>query len=173
MVIHLSDMAFTGMVLAALEAFRKECYGLLLGQRTRNGLVVQHAVPYQTADRHTSWVKRNEPAHSRMEKFLENLNHLNLIGDFHSHIQRGEHKALCRLSSADKKGLEQNDLCLVLALNSREKYQPWKANRDGSLSGTVDDFFVKIGAWYGIHNNNGNLSRAQLLCPFAVGLTWK
>jgi len=171
MVVHISEMAFTGMVLAALEAFRKECYGLLLGQRTREGLVVQYTVPYQTADRHTSWVRRNEPAHRRMEEFLRNLYHLNLIGDFHSHTERGERKALCRLSSVDRKGLETNDICLVVALNHKQKYQPWKSNRDGSLSGTVEDFFVKIGAWY--RGQNGCPGRAILFCPFAVGFTWK
>ncbi len=171
MVVHLSDMAFTGIVLAALEAFRKECYGLLLGQQINNGLVVQYAVPYQTAERHTTWVRRNEPAHQRMEKFLRNLHHLNLIGDFHSHTQRSGHRALCRLSAEDKKGLALDDLCLIVAINHRQKYQPWKVNRDGSLSGTVEDHFLKIGAWHGGHN--GDRARAQLLCPFAVGLTWK
>jgi len=171
MEVHLSEMAFTGMVLAALEAFRKESYGLLLGQTTTRGVVVQYAVPYQTARRHTSWVQRNEPAHRRMEVFLKNLHHLNLIGDFHSHTVRGEHKALCRLSAVDKEGLRRNDVCLVVALNPRQKYQPWKSNHDGSLSGTVQDFFVKIGAWYG--GENGHPGRAVLQCPFAVGFIWK
>lgn len=171
MEIHLSEIAFTGMVLAALEAFRKESYGLLLGLRTIGGVVVQYAVPYQTAERHTSWVQRNEPAHRRIDRFLQNLHHLNLIGDFHSHTKRGEHNALCRLSAVDKQGLKKNDLCIVIALNPRQKYQPWKYNHDGSLSGTVEDFFVKIGAWYG--GSNGNPGRAMVLCPFAVGFNWK
>jgi hypothetical protein len=172
MVIHLSDMAFTGMVLAALEAFRKECFGLLLGQQTREGLVVQYAVPYQTADRHASWVRRDEPAHRRMEKFLNNLNHVDLIGDFHSHTQGRGHRALCRLSTPDRQGLGHDEVCLILALNQRSKYQPWKQNRDGSLSGTVEDYFLKIGAWH--RGTNGDPeAKVQLLCPFAVGLTWK
>jgi proteasome lid subunit RPN8/RPN11 len=169
--VHLSEIAFTGMVLAALEAFRKESYGLLLGQSTTRGLVVQYAVPYQTAQRHTSWVRRNEPAHRRMEGFLRNLHHLNLIGDFHSHTQRGERRALCQLSSVDKGGMRKNDVCIVIALNPRQKYRRWKSNSDGSLSGTVEDFFVKIGAWQ--IGQNGNAGRAALSCPFAVGLTWE
>jgi hypothetical protein len=171
MEVHLSEMAFTSMVLAALEAYKKETYGLLLGHRTNRGLVVQFAVPYQTADRHTSWVQRNENAHQRMENFLQNFHHISLIGDFHSHIERRGQKALCRLSSLDKKGLSSNDVCMVLALNSRQKYQAWKLNRDGILSGTVDDFFVKVGAWSG--SNNGHSLKAPLFCPFALGFNWK
>ena len=169
--VHLSEIAFTGMVLAAVESFRKETYGLLLGQRTRQALVVQYAVPYQTAERHTAWVRRNESAHSRMEKFLQNLHHVNLIGDFHSHTKRRQQDALCQLSPADKEGLKMNDVCLVIALNPRQKYRPWKHNRDGTISGTVEDFFVKIGAWHQSHN--GRAGRARLLCPFAIGFTWK
>lgn len=172
MEVHISEMAFTSMVLAALEAFKKETYGLLLGQRTHRGLVVQFAVPYQTADRHTSWVQRNEKAHDRMEKFLENFHHMSLIGDFHSHIERRGQKALCRLSSIDTKALQANDVGIVLALNARQKYQPWKVTRDGFLSGTVDDFFVKLGAW--TRSNNGHLAaKATLFCPFALGFNWK
>lgn len=171
MVTHLSDLAFTGMVLAALESFNKECYGLLLGQRTRDALVVQYAVPYQTADRHSSWVRRNESAHRRMEAFLSNLMHFDLIGDFHSHTQRGECRALCRLSREDQDTMNHNEVCIILALSHRQKYQPWRANRDGSLSGTVEDHFIKLGAWY--RGENGEGRRIPLLCPLAVGLTWK
>ncbi|NIM23113.1 MAG: hypothetical protein GTO55_02315, partial [Armatimonadetes bacterium] len=126
--IHLSEIAFTGIVLAALEAFKKESYGLLLGQKTTRGLVVQYAVPYQTAKRHTSWVRRNERAHARMEGFLKNLHHLNLIGDFHSHTVRGASKALCRLSPLDKRDLRENDVCIISALNLRKRYQRWQSN---------------------------------------------
>jgi proteasome lid subunit RPN8/RPN11 len=173
MVIHLSEMAFTSMVLAALEAFRKETYGLLLGQKTKEGLIVQYAIPYQTAERHTSWVSRNEVAHTRMENFLRNLHHVNLIGDFHSHTQRGDRDALCRLSAMDKKGLASNDICLVIALNKRQKYQPWKSNIDGSLSGTVEEFFVKIGGWHLGKNGDHSSARGELVCPFALGSGWK
>ena len=170
MEVHLSEIAFTGMLLAALEAFRKESYGLLLGQQTKDCLVIQYAIPYQTARRHNSWVQRNEAAHGRMEKFLANLHHLNLIGDFHSHTSRAGHVALCRLSALDKQSLHNQGVCLVLAMNPRVKYQPWRYNCDGSISGTVEDFFVKIGAWHG--GANGQASRAQLVCPFAIGFDW-
>jgi proteasome lid subunit RPN8/RPN11 len=173
MEVHLSEMAFTGMIIAALESYRKESFGLLLGQRIKEGLVVQHAVPYQTADRHTTWVSRNEPAHRRMEKFLQNLHHLNLIGDFHSHTRRKGHSALCRLSSADKQGLLYNDVCIVIALNPRQKYQPWKTNRDGTLSGTIDEHYMKIGAWHhNGKNGHSNSNRAIIVCPFAAGFEW-
>ena len=42
MEVHISEIAFMGMVLAAVEAFRKETYGLLLGQGTRQGLSLIH-----------------------------------------------------------------------------------------------------------------------------------
>jgi proteasome lid subunit RPN8/RPN11 len=171
MVTHLSDLAYTGMVLAALESFSKECYGLLLGQRTRDALVVQYAIPYQTADRHSSWVQRNESAHRRMEKFLSNLTHLDLIGDFHSHTQRGDHRAMCRLSREDRDSMSPNEVCIILAVSHRHNYQPWRLNRDGSLSGTIEDHFIKLGAWY--RGNNSDQQRTPLRCPLAIGLTWK
>lgn len=169
MIVHLSDIAFTGIVVAAVESFQKECYGLLLGQRTQDAIVVQHSIPYQTADRHSNWVQRDESAHQRMHKLLSNLVHLDLLGDFHSHTQYGNAKPRCMLSLADHKGMIDGGLYLVVAVHKRGHYQRWRENTDLTLSGTIEDFFLKIGAWY----QDEYAHKVRIKCPLAVATEWR
>ena len=45
--VYLSDKAFLGLVLSAIEVYKKECMGALLGYNAYNRIVVKYAIPYQ------------------------------------------------------------------------------------------------------------------------------
>ncbi len=51
MIVQLCQTAFLSVVLSSIEAYKKECYGLLLGYRTDTDWLVEYAIPYQTATR--------------------------------------------------------------------------------------------------------------------------
>lgn len=57
--IFLSDKAFIGMVLSAVEVYKKEYMGALLGYNLRKRIVVEYAIPYQTAKRKPTEVEPN------------------------------------------------------------------------------------------------------------------
>ena len=68
---------------------------------SRNIYIVEHAISYQTANRRHTSVEKNGRASRRMEKFLANLPHLSVIGDFHSHTGWGDLKGVGNLSTQD------------------------------------------------------------------------
>jgi len=51
MTVYIYETAFLSIVLSSVEAYKKECYGLILGYRTDKQWRVEYAVPYQTAER--------------------------------------------------------------------------------------------------------------------------
>ena len=55
MIAYISQNAFWGLLISAVEVYKRECFGLLIGYRDRRGpedmYIVEHALPYQTAGR--------------------------------------------------------------------------------------------------------------------------
>lgn len=160
------------MVIAAVEVFRKETLGILLGYKSENAFVIENAIAYQTSDRYASLVHRNDNAHRRIASFLKNVNSPSkIIGDFHSHTQFGNNKGGFIPSKEDIEEMKNGGVYCIIEINRKNKTQIWDYNRDGTMSGTVGDYFIKIAAWY---RNERNL-RPQLgtiSCPFGLGFTW-
>ena len=95
MEVYISANAFWALLISAIEVYKRECFGLLLGYRDGgNSYIVEHAISYQTAYRRHTSVEKNGRASKRMEKFLANLGHLSVIGDFHSHTGWGDLKGV-------------------------------------------------------------------------------
>jgi hypothetical protein len=57
---------------------------------------------------------------------------------------------------------------LIVAINNNEKTMSWGENRDGTISGSVSDFFFKISAHF--LNGDASAKRATIHCPFPPGL---
>ena len=55
MIAYVSQSAFWGLLISAVEVYKRECFGLLIGYRDRKGpeqrYIIEHAVPYQSAGR--------------------------------------------------------------------------------------------------------------------------
>src|SRR6266545_6392983 len=105
MTAYVSQNAFWGLLISAVEVYKRECFGLLIGYRVRRGrqqmYIVEHALPYQTAGRRHKGVVSNPRAHKRIERFLSNIPQLSVIGDFRSEEHTSELQSLaylvCRL----------------------------------------------------------------------------
>src|SRR5260370_6724979 len=86
MTAYVSQNAFWGLLISAVEVYKRECFGLLIGYRVRRGrqemYIVEHALPYQTAGRRHKGVVSNPRAHKPLERFLSNTPQLSLFGDF-------------------------------------------------------------------------------------------
>jgi hypothetical protein len=55
--------------------------------------------------------------------------------------------------------------------NDNRRSSAWKYNGDGTLSGTVDDYHFRIGAYH--LDENSRSKRANLFCPYAIGFNAK
>src|SRR4030095_15317633 len=73
MEVYISANAFWALLVSAIEVYKRECFGMLLGYRdASNILVVEHAISFQTANRRHPSVKKNGRASRRINKFLTN-----------------------------------------------------------------------------------------------------
>jgi proteasome lid subunit RPN8/RPN11 len=171
MTTYVSQNAFWGLLISAVEVYKRECFGLLIGYRDRRGaeemFIVEHAVPFQSAGRKLRGVVSNPRAHRRIQRFLRNMPHLSVIGDFHSHTMWGYSRAASRPSDTDVAGMLPDQVYLIVSINDRLREVPWNYNDDGSLSGTTDDHYFRLTAY--VVNAAAEPRRVPILCPYAIG----
>ena len=172
MEVYISANAFWALLISAIEVYKKECFGLLLGYRdSTNIYIVEHAISYQTANRRHTSVEKNGRASRRIHKFLANLPHLSLIGDFHSHTGWGDLKGVGNLSTQDVIDMAPENLYIIITANDKRRSSSWQYNGDGTLSGTVDDYHFRVGGYY--LDESSRAKRANIFCPYAIGFNAK
>jgi proteasome lid subunit RPN8/RPN11 len=171
MTVYVSQNAFWGLLISAVEVYKRECFGLLIGYRDRKGpdemFIVEHAVPFQSAGRRHKGVVTNPRAHKRIERFLGNIPQLSVVGDFHSHTMWGYNRAASHPSETDLSGMVPNHVYIILSVNDRLREVPWNYNDDGSLSGTTDEHYFRLTAY--TVTETGEARRIATLCPYAIG----
>src|SRR4030043_2175660 len=165
--VYLSENAFFDILLSSAEVYKKECLGFLLGYKLEDRFIIEHAFSVQAANRKHKGVIYTDKNHKKIEPILARFDKLQKIGDFHSHTQYGPTKGLPIPSPEDKKGMVPDNVYLIVAINNNEKTMPWGENRDGTISGSVSDFFFKISAHF--LNGSTSVKRAQIHCPFPPG----
>ena len=172
MEVYISANAFWALLISAIEVYKKECFGLLLGYRDSSNIyIVEHAISYQTANRRHTSVEKNGRASRRINRFLANLPHLSLIGDFHSHTGWGDLKGVGNLSSQDIYDMAPENLYIIITANDKRRSSAWQYNGDGALSGTVDEYHFKIGGYY--LDEFSRAKRSNIFCPYAIGFNAK
>jgi proteasome lid subunit RPN8/RPN11 len=171
MTVYVSQSAFWGLLISAVEVYKRECFGLLIGYRDRRGpqetFIVEHAIPYQTSRRRHKGVESNPRAHRRIERFLHSIPQLSVIGDFHSHTMWGYSRAANHPSETDLEGMRPENAYLIVGVNDRLREVPWNYNDDGSLSGTTDDHHFRLTAYTVTEAREPR--RLPILCPYAIG----
>jgi proteasome lid subunit RPN8/RPN11 len=165
--VYLSENAFIDLLLSSAEVFKKECLGFLLGYKLEDRFIIEHAFSVQTANRKHRGVVYNQKNHKKIEPIIARFNKLQRIGDFHSHTQFGSTKGLPIPSEVDIQSMSPGHIYLIIAINNNEKTLQWGENRDGTVSGSVSDFFFKISAHY--LNGESAVKRAKVHCPFPPG----
>ena len=62
MEVYISANAFWALLISAIEVYKKECFGILLGYRDSSNIyIVEHAISYQTAQRTTRQCRKKQP----------------------------------------------------------------------------------------------------------------
>ena len=173
--VYLSENVFMGLILSSVEVYKKECFGLLLGYKTPQKYIVEHAVPYQSAKRGHKWIELRSDKWKVIQEVLQNFPKLDMIGDFHSHTMYRDVKADVSLSEDDIIHMHPEELQIVIAINENRRSMLWTSNPDHTISGTINGFYFKLAAYYfpSEENNSGkedsmSLSMAKIICPFVL-----
>lgn len=175
MQVYLNENVFMGLVLSAVEVYKKECFGLLLGYRIAGKFIVEHAIPYQSVKRGHSWTELRSDKWKVITEILKNFPKLDVIGDFHSHTMYRDIRATVSLSSDDIKYMEREDLQIVIAINESKRARARSVHFNHYVSGSLDRFHFKIAAYYfedngkNEKNEKNRMSRprlAEILGPF-------
>lgn len=161
--VYIAENAFIDILLSSAEVYKKECLGYLLGYKLEDRYIVEHAFSFQTASRRHKEVVVHDKNHKKIEPILNRLDKLQIIGDFHSHTQFGPTKGLPVPSTEDVAGMKESNIYLIVAINNNEKTVGWGENRDGTISGSVGDFFFKISAYFTAKRST---KRAKIHCAF-------
>ena len=168
--IFLSDRAFLSLLLSSVEVYKLECLGILLGFRTEGLIVVEYAIPYQTAKRKFCEVTPNWRNELKIESVLPDLVHMEFLGTYHSHPQFGKEKGEVRLSDCDKDSLNAGNIEIVVAINDKKVTCSWAETKYG-LSGTIGDYHIAIAGFYK-ETSNQKIMNYRIVCPYAVGFDY-
>ena len=168
--VFLDQGAFIGLVMAATEAYRRESYGVLLGFRRRGMTYIQEAVPYQTAVRKPLSVFIPTSRRKMLEHLWRAMPRPERLGEFHSHVGYGDQAAGSALSREDVEGTCDNDIQVLVAVRPYRAKIPWKHNVDGSISGTVGRYFLKMRAFKTLVTRHESIliRVVWLRCKYAV-----
>ncbi len=169
MKVYLSENAFMGLLLSSAEVFKKESLGYLLGYRLHDRFIIEYAFSLQSARRKRRGVILHHRDKKKIEPILSKFVKLQIVGDFHSHTPYGDAKGIPVPSAEDIKGMEKDNLYIIIAINELNSTKIWKENKDGSISGSMGNFFFKISAYF-YPDVNCVPQRSTIYCPFPPGL---
>jgi len=135
--IYISEQAFLPVVFAAAEVYRRESYGLLFGYALPGKVIVEGALPYQTAERRFSEVSLFERQNKVIQSLIARFPKHEYLGEFHSHADYRGREAQAALTPEDLDSMTPGEIAIVVAINPKRRMVPWSTNADGSLSGTL------------------------------------
>jgi proteasome lid subunit RPN8/RPN11 len=165
--IILSDKAFLGVLLSSIEVYKNECMGILLGYKTRGRIVVEYAIPLQSAKRRPSEVESNWRREAKVIDVLPKLVQFEKLGYYHSHPQWGSLKGVAKLSDADIESMNEGEIELIVAINDSSRSSWWK--EDGKrIKGTIGQYRLEIAGYY-LCSSDSRVKMYRLVCPYAVG----
>ncbi|MCW4045484.1 MAG: hypothetical protein NWE94_08220 [Candidatus Bathyarchaeota archaeon] len=168
--IFLADRAFLSLLLSSVEVYKRECHGILLGFKTTRRIIVEYAIPFQTAERKFNEVIPNWKKELKVKTVLPNLVHLQILGGFHSHPQFGKKRGEAKLSSTDKSYLEEGNIEIVIAINDEKKTCPWAETGNG-LAGTIGGYHIALAGFYK-RAKDQKIANYRIVCPYAVGFDY-
>jgi proteasome lid subunit RPN8/RPN11 len=170
MEIYLSENAFVGLVVSTIEVYRKECFGVLLGQRTPERVLVDFVVPYQTANRKFREVHVDLMRSQRVEEAVRTASRWECLGDYHSHPMYGTSRATTALSKVDQKFFKDGSVAIVVAISDSIRQKQWTYVRGGGVCGSINGYRITIAGYY---KRDGTIERAPIHCPYAIGFQAK
>jgi proteasome lid subunit RPN8/RPN11 len=156
-VLHLEKEARLLMVFAAIEAYKSETLGLILGYRTRKCAVARLAIPYQTAKRRQKFSSVEPPGKEPRLLGLSKQGELpdanmEILGYFHSHPNWGRGRNDVRYptpSKDDVQSTQDGDYELIIEMREGDRRTQLR-HKNGILSGSFGKFQYNMRGYYKI-----------------------
>ena len=159
----ITEQAFVGMIVSAIEVFKKESYGALIGEVHRKHFLVTDSYTYQTAKRDYMAVSVLRTRQLRVSRSLGLFTNSKVIGDFHSHPGGPNF-----LSEWDKKDLLKlcQGLTVLVSIFESDKERKWEFNTDLSISGSISKrYFIKMSA-FEVDREKQKIYPIKIVCPY-------
>ena len=159
----ISRPAFVDLIASALEVYKKEAFGLLIGRKEGARYFISDIIPYQSATRSYEWVNMTSQRINRINFALGHLTNQEVIGDYHSHPQGPD-----RLSATDVSDLFKgmSGLTCLLSVYKKKSCHPWEYLDDNSIAGSIGGkYYVRIIA-YDVDRKKGVVHRIKVVCPY-------
>jgi hypothetical protein len=168
--VFLDEQAFISVVVSAIEAYRRECYGVLLGNVRLGRVYIRTAIAYQTARRTPTSVDLAEARRRTLRHVLRAFPRHDYIGEFHSHPGFGGISGSAAIGDSDLVGVRQGECELIIAVRYPRNKMPWHYCADGSLSGVAGEHMVKMRAYMAESMKKGGMRGRPvgLKCNYAV-----
>jgi hypothetical protein len=168
--VFIDEPAFISVVVSAIEAYRRECYGVLLGSVRLGRAYVRTAIAYQTARRTPTSVNLAEARRRTLRQALLAFPKHDYLGEFHSHPDFGSTAGSTAAGGSDLVGVRRGELELIIAVRYPRNQMPWHYCADGSLSGVAGGHMVKMRAYMAEPMKKGGMHGRPvgLKCPYAV-----
>ncbi len=151
--VFLRGRALTQILGYAIEVYKQECTGVLLGDifETRNKIVVNSAIALQSAERAFSHVTTSDKRYERITEVLSFLALDWLVGGFHSHTEWGGNRPSYQLSEEDIEYMDKmyfpGEIEIVVAIRDKRRNYAWGYIDDNRvLRGTIGDYEVRLAA---------------------------
>lgn len=167
--VFIEERVFMSVVMSAAEVYKCECYGCLVGYKQDDVIVVDNAIPYQSADRSFSAVDLKKKQRNRITSVLGTFPKQSVVGEFHSHPQYGRVRGDITLSRCDMRNVNNSSLEIVVAINDKKRSRKWSYNADMSISGTFDDYHVRMVAYCYGGCGKRRPRRVRMWCPVLMG----
>jgi proteasome lid subunit RPN8/RPN11 len=168
--VFLDEPAFISVVVSAIEAYRRECYGVLLGSVRLGRAYIRTAIAYQTARRTPTSVDLTEARRRTLRQALLAFPRHDYIGEFHSHPDFGGTSGSTTVGDSDLVGVRWGEYELIIAVRYPRNKMPWHYCADGSLSGVAGGHMVKMRAYMAEPMKKGGMRGRPvgLKCHYAV-----
>lgn len=154
MKIIFTEDALDIMLLSSVEKYKSEVIGLLFGQfrPSQSKILVSFVLPLVTAKTSPAKADYNEQRIKRVLNLFSNLRNQNrrFLGFYHSHPQFGDNKGVPKMSKDDIESFSltpEAEIEVIIAINNYQRKVTWESRRDGTLSGTIDEYFFKIAGY--------------------------
>jgi len=155
--VYLSENAFVGLLVSTIEVYRRECFGILLGHREPDRIMVDFVVPYQSARR-------------KFQEVRIDWHRGQLVGDYHSHPMYGSRRATTKLSGVDQREFRDEGTSIIVAINDGHRQQRWGYVKGGLISGSINGYAIRVAAY---QKTGESIVRVPLVCPYAIGFMAK
>lgn len=170
MKVVLTEEAFRSILLSTVNMYPLEWFGLLVGHTDLCDALVEEVVPILSARSAYQYVRPYGEKLDRVVKLVPRMMAgRELLGDVHSHTGTERHRAGPAPSRIDLGKSDEGRTYVIAAINPQHRKQRWRRNSDGSLSGTLGGYHVRLGAYQLTGRPGNRWVCVELICPFALG----